>query len=114
MSLLDATPPPAAVVVTPDPKRWGTRYPAAQRDAHRVTVTAHRRAVEAHHPSVYDHEAESSLPMLMVFVSTLEASLIVTALRGSAFVPCRELGERLAVDLRDRADACNPHGMVRP
>jgi hypothetical protein len=108
MSLMDR-PSPSPRLITPDPKRWGQRYDTAQREAHKAQVRAY--ALAAGHPSCapYDHEAESSLPTLMLpMVSTLEASLIVTALRGSAFVPCRELGERIEADLRARRDDWTP------
>jgi len=115
MSLMDR-PSPNPRLITPDPKRWGQRYDTAQREAHKAQVRAH--ALASGHPSVYDYEAELSLPTLVLPpVSTLEASLIVTALRGSAFGACHELGERLAADLRARpvaVDVCPPNGIPRP
>lgn len=91
MSLLDTTPSPMPQVVA-------VQHPSARREPASHVAVRRLRAV-----GPYDHEAESSLPMLLLPpVSTLEASLIVTALRGSAFVPCRELGERIEADLRAR------------
>ena len=114
---MSARPSPNPVIVRPDPKRWGARYDDAQRDAHKVTVRAH--AAAAGHPCVYDREGEDTATPLVMLppVTTLEASLIVTALRGSAFLPCHELGERLAHDLRARpvpVDMCPPFGTPRP
>lgn len=109
---------PSPVVVRPDPKLWGTRYPAPQRDGHKAAVLDH--AKRAGHPCVpYDREGEdTATPLVMLpMVTTLEASLIVTALRGSAFGACHELGERLAADLRARpvaVDVCPPNGIPRP
>jgi hypothetical protein len=60
---------------------------------------------------------DTATPLVMLpMVTTLEASLIVTALRGSAFGACHELGERLAADLRARpvaVDVCPPNGIPR-
>jgi len=114
MSLMDR-PSPAPRMIDAATVRRAARS-TAQREAHKAQVRAH--ALASGHPSVYDHEAELSLPTLVLPpVSTLEASLIVTALRGSAFGACHELGERLAADLRARpvaVDVCPPNGIPRP
>lgn len=109
---------PSPVVVRPDPKLWGTRYPARLCDAHKAAALDYAYA-NLRVPSVYDREGEdTATPLVMLpMVTTLEASLIVTALRGSAFGACHELGERLAADLRARpvpVDVCPPNGIPRP
>lgn len=110
--------PMARPLQVTDLRAWGARRTPAERAAHRGTVAAHRQALATGHPSVYDREAESALPTVTFSVSTLEASLIVTALRGSAFVPARELGDALDADLRARtvveSDPCPPGGYPRP
>lgn len=116
MSLHERPSPMAHPLQVTDLRTWGARRTQAEREAHKATVRAH--ALSAGHPSVYDHEAESALPTVAIAVSTLEASLIVTALRGSAFPPARDLGERLAADLRARTvvdtDPTPPRGTRRP
>lgn len=96
--------PMARPLQVTDLHAWRDRHPLA----------AKRQAVAAGHPCAapYDHEREHS-DMRCVFVTPLEASLIVQALRGRDGLVWHELADAIDGQVR-RSDDCNPHGMVRP
>ena len=86
-------PSPAARVLRPDPKRWGTRYPADQRAAHKALVVNHSReagqrsareqAEAAGHPSGWPQSWSPSWP-LSSSITTSNASIAFTSSSSSA------------------------------
>lgn len=132
-------PSPAARVLRPDPKRWGTRYPADQRAAHKALVVNHSReagqrsareqAEAAGHPSAlppvrpFDHQVDDKDIFARMFAlesliglgdSSESKALREAAGTVRALLDCGELvlfgpSERVVAD----SDPTPAHGNLR-